>query len=102
MINVVVILKIYFIEWILVILNNIVLCVGFCLNFGFSLGKEVYDWLKVYNISVDLSGVVLMLIVGKLSEFYGVLFLLIEEFVLVYCMYFLFLDYFYIGFFLVG
>lgn len=98
----VVIMKIYIVEWILVILNNSVLWVGVCVNFGFSFGKEVLDWLVVYNISVSVSSGILKLIVGFLVDFNGVFFFLIEEFVFVYCMYLLFFDYLYICLFLIG
>lgn len=102
LINVAVILKIHSIEWTPAILNNTALRAGLRLNFGLSPGKEVYDWLKAHNISVDSSGAVLTSIVGKPSEFHGVPFSLTEEFVSVYRMHPLLPDYLHIGSFSAG
>lgn len=79
-------MKIHTIEWTPAILNNSALRAGVRVNFGLSPGKEVFDWLAAYNISINASSGILKPIVGSPSEFNGVPFSLTEEFVSVYRM----------------
>ena len=79
-------MKIHTVEWTPAILNNSVLRAGMRVNFALSPGKEVFDWLAAYNISVNASSELLRPIVGFPADFSGVPFSLTEEFVSVYRM----------------